>query len=445
MKVLVVDNNPVLLKAISTMVQQEGSCEVKTASDGLQALEILQNFTPDLVFTDLVMPLVDGEMLCKILRHNNDLKKTFIVVVSGVPFEQVQRMVEDIDYDLCIVKSGLPEMRLHIREALQIYHDSAVQEKKILATSESMQSPQNPELTLAEEVMLEKKHREEIVAYLSEGVIELNSQGKIVEINDAALSIFEVEKETVIGTSLETLGWGQGEEEIREWLDRAMKKRQEHCVEFNENKPIFIGSKVLTGNLLAIEGTSFFGICIVKDITRLYRAEEYRKKLDNSLRLVKRLEAMSGMAGGVAHDFNNLLTILCGNIEMVAGSLQGDGDEKITYLLDQAKTSAQGAIELARKISAFSPYGIIDREVCGVAELLEDALSRYDSDDEIELVTPESPESVLVSIDRDLMVRALHNVFDNSIEAGGCGDISVAHHHIVLKRPRKAYSSNRRW
>ena len=36
---LVVDNNPVLLKAISVIVEKEGPCRVLTAEDGLQALE----------------------------------------------------------------------------------------------------------------------------------------------------------------------------------------------------------------------------------------------------------------------------------------------------------------------------------------------------------------------------------------------------------------------
>lgn len=435
-QVLVVDNNPVVLKAISAIVAQESEAQVETAEDGLQALEIMKTFRPDIVFTDLVMPLVDGEMLCKIIRHNETLHNTFIVIVSAVPLEQAQLIAAEIQCDLCIVKGDLQEMRSHICTALQFYQDRDMPQQKILTSAtDGTVHKKSPESTFAKEVYFEKKHREEIVAYLSEGVIELNDKGKIVEINQAALDIFEREKEQVIGTSLETLGWAEAEKEICNWLDTSLKGRQKKILEFSEYEPIFRHHKVLTSSLLAIDGISYFGICIVKDITRLYRAEEYRQRLDRSLRLVKKLEAMSGMAGGVAHDFNNLLTIVCGNIDMVSSSLKSKSDNKIAYLIDQAKTSAQGAIELARKISAFSPYGIIHRETCDTQEYLQEALRLYDSGKGVTLEAPGTPLSLPITIDKELMVTALHNVLDNSTEAGSADNITVSFDKIALAEP----------
>jgi len=68
-KALVVDNNPVLLRALSTFLEREG-CEVRSAPNGLEALHLLKRYLPDIVFTDLVMPLIGGEQLCKIIRGN---------------------------------------------------------------------------------------------------------------------------------------------------------------------------------------------------------------------------------------------------------------------------------------------------------------------------------------------------------------------------------------
>ena len=86
-KVLVVDNNPVLLKAMSAILAREG-CEVETAGNGLNALEVLETFTPDIVFTDLVMPLIGGDQLCRIIRSNPKLAGVFLVAglaVLGLP------------------------------------------------------------------------------------------------------------------------------------------------------------------------------------------------------------------------------------------------------------------------------------------------------------------------------------------------------------------------
>ena len=47
-KALVVDNNPVLLRAVSAILDQEG-CIVQTAGTGIEALEIIDDFCPDMV------------------------------------------------------------------------------------------------------------------------------------------------------------------------------------------------------------------------------------------------------------------------------------------------------------------------------------------------------------------------------------------------------------
>lgn len=85
-KALVVDNNPVLLRAVSAILGQEG-CIVKTAETGLEALEIVDEFCPGIVFTDLIMPMVSGEQLCRILRNTKKHEGVFIVVLSAIFIE----------------------------------------------------------------------------------------------------------------------------------------------------------------------------------------------------------------------------------------------------------------------------------------------------------------------------------------------------------------------
>ena len=62
-KILVVDNHPVMLKYMTTLLEKEGH-QVKTAGDGLSALDILETYVPDAIFCDMVMPRIDGEKLC---------------------------------------------------------------------------------------------------------------------------------------------------------------------------------------------------------------------------------------------------------------------------------------------------------------------------------------------------------------------------------------------
>ena len=58
-KILLVDDEPLLLNFLSTVLQEEGY-EVFVARDGKQAIQIAQRVTADLLITDLVMPETEG-------------------------------------------------------------------------------------------------------------------------------------------------------------------------------------------------------------------------------------------------------------------------------------------------------------------------------------------------------------------------------------------------
>jgi len=65
-KVLVVDNHPVILKWMASLLEKEGH-HVITAQDGLSAVDVLKAYVPDVMFVDLVMPNISGEKLCRIV------------------------------------------------------------------------------------------------------------------------------------------------------------------------------------------------------------------------------------------------------------------------------------------------------------------------------------------------------------------------------------------
>ena len=86
-KILVVDNHPVFLKMMTTLLEKEGHI-VLSALDGLSALAVLQNFTPDIIFLDLIMPGIGGDKLCRMIRKNPELKGIYVVIVSAVAAEE---------------------------------------------------------------------------------------------------------------------------------------------------------------------------------------------------------------------------------------------------------------------------------------------------------------------------------------------------------------------
>ena len=72
MKILVVDDEALLVKGIRFNLQNEGY-EVITGSDGLDAVRLVQEQTPDLVVLDVMMPHMDGLTACAKIREFSDI------------------------------------------------------------------------------------------------------------------------------------------------------------------------------------------------------------------------------------------------------------------------------------------------------------------------------------------------------------------------------------
>ena len=72
MKILVVDDEALLVKGIRFNLQNEGY-EVISGSDGLEAVQLVQSQQPDLVVLDVMMPNMDGLTACSKIREFSDI------------------------------------------------------------------------------------------------------------------------------------------------------------------------------------------------------------------------------------------------------------------------------------------------------------------------------------------------------------------------------------
>ena len=70
-RVLVVEDDAAIADVLRRVLRQEGH-EVRSAEDGLEALELAESFVPDLVILDLGLPKLDGVEVCRRLRAESD-------------------------------------------------------------------------------------------------------------------------------------------------------------------------------------------------------------------------------------------------------------------------------------------------------------------------------------------------------------------------------------
>ncbi|HQF76467.1 MAG TPA: response regulator, partial [Syntrophales bacterium] len=86
-KILVVDNHPIILEYMSKFLGKDGH-EVRTSEDGLHALDLLENWRPDIIFVDLIMPNIDGKKLCQIIRAMPEMQQTYLIILSAAAAEE---------------------------------------------------------------------------------------------------------------------------------------------------------------------------------------------------------------------------------------------------------------------------------------------------------------------------------------------------------------------
>ena len=78
--ILVIDDNPVVLEILNDCLSKEGY-NVTTADDGLKALKVANDFKPDGIITDIVMPNMEGlETITKMRQLFPDVK---IIAITG--------------------------------------------------------------------------------------------------------------------------------------------------------------------------------------------------------------------------------------------------------------------------------------------------------------------------------------------------------------------------
>ena len=99
-KVLVIDDSNTIRRSAEIFLKQGGH-EVLLAEDGFDALSKVNDYKPDLIFCDILMPRLDGYQTCAIIRRNPKFTAVPVVMLSskdGVFDKARGRMVGAQDY-----------------------------------------------------------------------------------------------------------------------------------------------------------------------------------------------------------------------------------------------------------------------------------------------------------------------------------------------------------
>ena len=117
LKVLVIDDSNTIRRSAEIFLKQGGH-EVLLADDGFDALAKVNDYQPDLIFCDILMPRLDGYQTCAIIKRNAKFSGVPIVMLSskdGVFDKARGRMVGSQDY---LTKPFTKDQLLHAVQEL---------------------------------------------------------------------------------------------------------------------------------------------------------------------------------------------------------------------------------------------------------------------------------------------------------------------------------------
>ncbi|OGO23568.1 MAG: hypothetical protein A2144_14745 [Chloroflexi bacterium RBG_16_50_9] len=122
-RILVVDDDPAILRLLSTNLKARGY-ETTTANNGEESLEVMQSELVDLIILDIMMPRVDGVEVCRRIREWSDVP---IIILSARGDEKDKVKCLDLGADDYLTKPfGISELIARIKTAFRHRGDPTV-------------------------------------------------------------------------------------------------------------------------------------------------------------------------------------------------------------------------------------------------------------------------------------------------------------------------------
>ena len=274
-KILAVDNDLLILDFLRDLLEEAGHL-VETAEDGISALETLKTFTPDIIFVDLIMPNIDGKKLCRIMHKMEKLKDTCIVILSAAAKED-SFDVSELGVDGVIAKGPLEAMAGDIFAVVKQAEvgDHLFPPEEVSVTGRTHQRG------ITKELLSTKRHFELVLERMTEGILEITPDGKIVYANRAACTLTGLPEENLLGFDFPHLFSQNDHQWIREQLQEGHKEGKE----YSRTKALFLRGYQVTMDFFGIPEEAGKCIVILNNATDQIKAEIALKKSRERFRL----------------------------------------------------------------------------------------------------------------------------------------------------------------
>ena len=106
-RILIADDNENIRTALTYLLEDEGY-ELSLAKDGTDTLRKVRELHPHILFLDIMMPEINGYDVCRTIKNDPDLKKTYVIMLTAKGQIAEQERGKDVGADEYIVKPFSP-------------------------------------------------------------------------------------------------------------------------------------------------------------------------------------------------------------------------------------------------------------------------------------------------------------------------------------------------
>ena len=152
-------------------------------------------------------------------------------------------------------------------------------------------------------------------------------------------------------------------------------------------------------------------VCVIG----VFRDATERRRREEALLHIQKLESIRTLAAGIAHDFNNLLTAILGNVALA--ELNAGNPDLTCELLKEARSACQRAAQLTQQLLTFSKGGTPVKTMVDVGRLVKEAASLAARGSNARVETSQAEPTWAANADPGQLAQMVQNLLINAIQS----------------------------
>jgi two-component system chemotaxis response regulator CheY len=93
LRFVVVDDNAHMRRIVRTLLRAFGSREIYESEDGASGLEAVEAYSPDILITDIKMPIFDGIELTRMIRNPDGCRHPFLPIIVLTAYSEKKHVI----------------------------------------------------------------------------------------------------------------------------------------------------------------------------------------------------------------------------------------------------------------------------------------------------------------------------------------------------------------